>query len=102
MEENEDENYKLLEYRLGQIEQTVKSMKITLDNFTTQMATFAAYGLRLSALEADMDKAKEDIAEMQSAPYKKDASKWNNVVEWIFKAIVLACMGIILAKVGLK
>ena len=102
MEENEDENYKLLEYRLGQIEQTVKSMKITLDNFTTQMATFAAYGLRLSALEDEMNKAKINIAELQSAPYKKDANKWNNVVEWIFKTLVLACMGIILAKIGLK
>lgn len=102
MEESEDENYKLLEYRLGQIEQTVKSMKITLDNFTTQMATFAAYGLRLSALEDEMNKAKTNIAELQSAPYKKDANKWNNVVEWIFKTLVLACMGIILAKIGLK
>ena len=77
-------------------------MKITLDNFTTQMATFAAYGLRLSALEDEMNKAKTNIAELQSAPYKKDANKWNNVVEWIFKALVLACMGIILAKIGLK
>ena len=102
MEENEDENYKLLEYRLGQIEQTVKSMKTTLDNFTTQMATFTAYGTRLSTLENEMNKAKEEIAEINSAPYKKDANKWNNIIEWIFKAIVLSCMGLILAKVGLK
>ena len=32
----------------------------------------------------------------------KDANKWNNIIEWIFKAIVLSCMGLILAKVGLK
>ena len=101
MEENEDENYKLLEYRLGQIEQTIKSMKTTLDNFTTQMATFTAYDTRLSTLEDEMNKAKVDIAELQSAPYKKDASKWNIVAEWVFKAIVLACMAIILKKVGL-
>lgn len=102
MEENEDDkNYKLLEYRLGQIEQAVKSMKTTLDNFTTQMATFTAYGIRLSALEDEMSKAKADITELQSAPYKKDASKWNIVAEWVFKAIVLACMAIILKKVGL-
>ena len=102
MENNKDENYKLLEYRLEQIEQTIKSMKITLDNFTTQMATFASYGLRLSALEDEMNKAKEEIAEINSAPYKKDANKWNNIIEWIFKAIVLSCMGVILTKVGLK
>ena len=101
MEENEDENYKLLEYRLGQIEQTVKSMKTTLDNFTTQMATFTAYGTRLSTLEDEMSKAKADITELQSVPYKKDASKWNIVAEWVFKAIVLACMAVILKKVGL-
>ena len=101
MEENEDENYKLLEYRLGQIEQTVKSMKTTLDNFTTQMATFTAYGTRLSTLEDEMSKAKADITELQSSPYKKDASKWNIVADLVFKAIVLACMAIILKKVGL-
>lgn len=102
MEENEDnENYKLLEYRLGQIEQTVKSMKTTLDSFTTQMATFTAYGIRLSALEDEMNGVKEGFTELQSAPYKKDASKWNIVAEWIFKAIILACMAVILKKVGL-
>ena len=53
----------------------------------------------LSLFQYDIN---EKIVELQNAPYKKDAGKWQTALSWILQALTLACMAIILAKVGLK
>lgn len=99
---DEKTSYQLLEYRLSQIEMTVKAMKATLDSFTQQMALFQGYDSRLTSVEQQIDKLVQQMVCLEDAPYKNSAHKWDEVANWVFKAIVLACIGLILAKVGLK
>src|SRR5574344_1565022 len=100
MEDNKDIN--LISYRLSQLEIGLKTVQDTLANISDKLSQMASLQERVADLEAEMSKIKGKVEELEAAPYKKDASKWQTIIGWILQALILAVMAVILAKVGLK
>lgn len=99
---DKEENDTLISYRLSQLETGLKTVQETLKNISEQLNVLTPLQSRVQSLEAEMEKAKEQIEEIKNAPYKKDAAKWQTVIGWILQSLTLACMAILLAKIGLK
>lgn len=102
MEDDTKIDISLFSYRLTQLENGLKTVQDTLQNISDQLNKMTPLQSRVTNLEVQMEKINEKIIDLQNAPYKKDAGKWQTALSWILQALTLACMAIILAKVGIK
>lgn len=92
----------LFSYRLTQLETGLKDVQTTLQSISEQLNKMMPLQARVSDLEVQMDKLNEKVTELQNAPFKRDAGKWQTTISWILQALTLACMAVLIAKVGLK
>lgn|SRR5574344_592667 len=99
-EKNNDIN--LISYRLTQLENGLRIVQDTLKNISEQLNKMTPLQIRVTDLEAQMKNINDKIVELENAPYKKDAGKWQTALSWILQALTLACMALLLTKVGLK
>lgn len=61
---------------------------------------------KVDGLDIKLQKMKENydtkISDLQKAPLKDKAQKWESVTKLIFEGIISACLVVILIKIGLK
>lgn len=99
-----DENsndYKLLDYRLGQLEAGLKTVQDTLHAISGQLTMLSPLQGRVEVLEKEVDGMEKTIVDLQNMPYRRDSQRWEKVIGWVVQGITLACLAVILAKVGL-
>jgi len=102
MNDNDAENYKLLDYRLSQLEVGLNAVQATLKSISEQFNSLTPLQGRVEMLEKEVKKLDERMDELHEAPYRKDAQRWERVLGWVVQGVILACLAVILTKVGLK
>lgn len=50
----------------------------------------------------DIADLRDNIAELQKAPLRDKAAKWEDITKLILEIVITACLGVILIKIGLK
>lgn len=50
----------------------------------------------------DISDLRESITELQKAPLRDKATKWEDVTKLILEIIIAACLGVLLVKIGLN
>ena len=50
----------------------------------------------------DISDLRDSISELQKAPLKDKATKWENVTKLVVEIIIAACLGVLLVKIGLN
>lgn len=50
----------------------------------------------------DIKDLRDSITELQKAPLKDKAAKWESVTKLVVEIIIAACLGVLLVKIGLK
>ena len=62
----------------------------------------AKFESRHESYTQDFAKMRESITELQKAPLKDKASKWEAITKLVIETIIAACLVAVLAKIGLK
>lgn len=97
--ENEDN---VTSWRLQQVETSLKEVQITLKELTEKINSNAPLQQEVEELKKSVKKNTDDIVELKNRPDKDAASKWNTVVDVVFKLIVTAFATFFLIKLGIK
>jgi len=89
-------------WRLQQVETSLKEVQMTLKELTEKINSNAPLQNEVEELKKSVKKNTDDIVELKNRPDKDAASKWNIVVDVVFKLIVTAFATFFLIKLGLK
>lgn len=89
-------------WRLQQVETSLKEVQMTLKELTEKINSNAPLQNEVEELKKSVKKNTDDIIELKNKPDKDAASKWNTVVDVVFKLIVTAFATFFLIKLGLK
>jgi len=89
-------------WRLQQVETSLKEVQMTLKELTEKINSNAPLQNEVEELKKSVKKNTDDIIELKNKPDKDAASKWNTVVDVVFKLIVTALATFFLIKLGLK
>ena len=84
------------------METSLKEVQMTLKELTEKINSNAALQNEVEELKKLVKKNTDDIIELKNKPDKDAASKWNTVVDVVFKLIVTAFATFFLIKLGLK
>lgn len=89
-------------WRLQQVETSLKEVQMTLKELTEKINSNAPFQNEVEELKKSVKKNTDDIIELKNRPDKDAASKWNIVVDVVFKLIVTAFATFFLIKLGIK
>ena len=89
-------------WRLQQVETSLKEVQMTLKELTEKINGNAPLQNEVEELKKSVKKNTDDIIELKNKPNKDAASKWNTVVDVVFKLIVTAFTTFFLIKLGIK
>ena len=89
-------------WRLQQVETSLKEVQMTLKELTEKINNNAPLQNEVEELKKSVKKNTDDIIELKNKPDKDAASKWNTVVDVVFKLIVTAFATFFLIKLGIK
>lgn len=89
-------------WRLQQVETSLKEVQMTLKELTEKINSNAPLQNEVEELKKSVKKNTDDIIELKNKPDKDAASKWNIVVDVVFKLIVTAFATFFLIKLGIK
>jgi len=89
-------------WRLQQVETSLKEVQMTLKELTEKINSNAPLQNEVEELKKSVKKNTDDIIELKNKPDKDAASKWNTVVDVVFKLIVTAFATFFLIKLGIK
>lgn len=89
-------------WRLQQVETSLKEVQMTLKELTEKINSNAPLQNEVEELKKSVKKNTDDIIELKNRPDKDAASKWNIVVDVVFKLIVTAFATFFLIKLGIK
>lgn len=62
----------------------------------------AKFEARQAAHVKDIEALRDSITELQKAPLKDKATKWESVTKLVIETIIAAALVVILAKIGMK
>lgn len=99
-----EENKKndLIEYRLTSIEEKLDEMKNLLLETKMHARDIEYLKQRADDNEKAFNAHEKRIKQLEDAPLKHKADRWQQIIDTAFKMIVAAAITYILAKVGLK
>lgn len=89
-------------WRLQQVETSLKEVQMTLKELTEKINSNAPLQNEVEELKKSVKKNTDDIIELKNKPDKDAASKWNTVVDVVFKLVVTAFATFFLIKLGIK
>lgn len=89
-------------WRLQQVETSLKEVQMTLKELTEKINSNAPLQQEVEELKKSVKKNTDDIVELKNRPDKDAASKWNTVVDVVFKLVVTAFATFFLIKLGIK
>src|SRR5574344_524943 len=88
-------------WRLQQVETSLKEVQMTLKELTEKINNNAPLQNEVEELKKSVKKNTDDINELKNRPDRDAATKWNTVVDVVFKLIVTAFATFFLIKVGI-
>lgn len=89
-------------WRLQQVETSLKEVQMTLKELTEKINNNAPLQNEVEELKKSVKKNTDDIIELKNKPDREAATKWNTVVDVIFKLVVTAFATFFLIKLGIK
>lgn len=102
----EENEMKLVEYRLGKIEDTLTSFKDILLRVTRQDDRIASLADKLEAHirhgASLLDEHERRLRGVEERPMEESSKRWHYIVDYIFKGVVAAGVGTLLVLFGLK
>ena len=102
MDELNKEDSSVTSWRLQQVETSLKEVQMTLKELTEKINSNAPLQNEVEELKKSVKKNTDDIIELKNKPDKDAASKWNTIVDVVFKLIVTAFATFFLIKLGIK
>lgn len=97
-----NEEVNVLDYRLKSIEEEIKSLKELLIKVPVMNNDIENIEHRVNACELNIDSLLTEITKLKNEPIKKNAEKWQFIMDFIFKSVITVIVGYFLVKVGLK
>lgn len=97
-----NEEVNVLDYRLKSIEEEIKSLKELLIKVPVMNNDIENIEHRVNACELNIDSLSAEITKLKNEPIKKNAEKWQFIMDFIFKSVITVIVGYFLVKVGLK
>jgi DNA repair exonuclease SbcCD ATPase subunit len=97
-----DKDDNVTSWRLQQVETSLKEVQMTLKELTEKINSNAPLQQEVEELKKAVKKNTEDITELKAKPDREAATKWNTVVDVIFKLVVTAFATFFLIKLGIK
>lgn len=97
-----NEEVNVLDYRLKSIEEEIKSLKELLIKVPVMNNDIENIEHRVNACELNIDSLSTEITKLKNEPIKKNAEKWQFIMDFIFKSVITVIVGYFLVKVGLK
>lgn len=95
-------NEETFEYRLKNIEETLVELKnVVVENRLQQkdIDEMKKFRSETRNLISSMD---DRIKDLENAPAKSKSSRWDTLADIVFKLVVTAAIGVVLAKTGLQ
>lgn len=100
--ETGDNRVKTIEYRLDKIDTQLDALKTLMVDSKLQEKDIKSIYARIEKLEADQSEIREKLEELEDAPTKKSAMKWDFILDYIFKALVAAAVLFIFVRLGIQ
>ena len=104
-----EDNVKTIEYRLDKIDTQLEDLKTLMVNSRLQAKDIETINTRIDRLEREQKEIREKIElqeqkleEVAQAPMKKSASRWNYILDYVFKGLVGAAVLYFFVKTGIE
>lgn len=97
-----DDKENVVEYRLTNIERTLVELKDVMTETKLQASEIKSLGDRQIELLNAVNAHDKRLRVLEVAPAEKKAGKWDMIIDLVFKALLAAGLGIVMAKVGLQ
>lgn len=97
-----DENENIVDYRLSNIERTLEEMKNVMTETQRQAGEISALSEGQQEMKKKLESLDNRLRELETRPQKDKARRFESVADLVFKTVVAAGLGIVLAKVGLQ
>lgn len=102
MEQNNQTQNALIDYRLSAIEKTLADMKEVLTEQMLQKKEISELIKNFGELKKQVEKHGERINSLERAPAESKAKSFETVVKLVLELLISACVVVVLAKIGLK
>lgn len=103
MEHNgEDKDIALINYRLVSIEQQISELKELLIDVPRLKDRLVITEKQSEENKNEIEELKYKVQELQNAPVKKDAARWQYILDFIFKLFVSAAVIYFFSQMGVK
>lgn len=96
------ENQNVIEYRLDKIDEQLQELKHLVLATKLQQKDIDELKARVDSAEQEIGGVKKNLAELEKAPLKNKADRWQFILDYVFKTAITIILGVFLAKVGLK
>lgn len=103
MEDNgENSKLALINYRLESIENTLGELKALLVDVPRLQDRITLCEKQTDENKLDIEHLQNEVQEVSQRPAKKDAARWQYILDFVFKTLVAAAVVLLLAKIGVK
>lgn len=89
-------------YRLEKIENSIEELKKVLIESRIQAHDIEDMKSDIIKHDGKIDKLEHKVQELELKPTQEKASRWQYIIDYIFKSLVTVAIGAILLKVGLQ
>lgn len=102
MENEEQNDTKIINYRLTNIESTLSELKtVIVENKLQEKEIQDIKGKLVECLQA-FNAHDKRIRNLELEPVKNKADKWQQIVDMVFKTVIAGAIGFVAVKFGLK
>lgn len=98
----ENENFDTINYRLEKIEQTLSDLKQVIVENKLQARDIKDLSKRNNELLEAINSHDKRIRLLEQKPTQEKADRWQFIIDYIFKGIIVALATYFLAKLGLN
>lgn len=103
MEDNEESSkLVLINYRLESIENSLGELKALLVDVPRLKDRITLCEKQTDENKLDIKQLQNEVQEVSQRPAKKDAARWQYILDYVFKTFVAVAVVLLLAKIGIK
>lgn len=102
MEHEQNTDLTLINYRLEAIENSLAEVKSLLVDVPRLADRVTLCEKQSTENKDNIEKLEKEIQDIKVKPIKKDAQKWQYILDFIFKSFVAAAAVYFLSKIGIK
>lgn len=97
-----EERNSTIEFRLSAIEKQLEDLKSLMVEAKLYEKDLQVINNRISLLEKEQSKIKEKVEVLEELPFKKEAARWEYIIDYLFKGLVASFALFVFIKLGLK